>query len=106
MKIATWNVNSLNVRKDHVLEWMESAEPDILALQEYPYKVVSATYGCNHDFFDTQTAILAFNKLKSFWYRCNIFPTLSYIKSLNFLVSKPLVDNRVIVKDKRKIKFF
>ena len=34
MKIATWNVNSLNVRKDHVLEWMESAEPDILALQE------------------------------------------------------------------------
>ena len=34
MKIATWNVNSLNVRKDHVLEWIESAEPDILALQE------------------------------------------------------------------------
>ncbi len=34
MKIATWNVNSLNVRIEHVLEWMDSAEPDILALQE------------------------------------------------------------------------
>ncbi len=34
MKIATWNVNSLRVRLDHVLAWMESNEPDVLALQE------------------------------------------------------------------------
>ncbi|MEX2495117.1 MAG: exodeoxyribonuclease III [Woeseia sp.] len=34
MKIATWNVNSLTVRLPHVLEWMKSACPDILALQE------------------------------------------------------------------------
>jgi len=34
MKIATWNVNSLNVRLPHVLRWLEKAEPDILALQE------------------------------------------------------------------------
>ena len=34
MKIATWNVNSLNVRIGHVLEWMDIANPDILALQE------------------------------------------------------------------------
>lgn len=34
MKIATWNVNSLRVRLDHVLAWMESADPDVLALQE------------------------------------------------------------------------
>jgi len=34
MKIATWNVNSLKVRLPHVLEWMESAGPDILVLQE------------------------------------------------------------------------
>lgn len=33
-KIATWNVNSLKVRLPHVLEWCESAQPDILALQE------------------------------------------------------------------------
>lgn len=34
MKIATWNVNSLTVRMPHVLDWVKSAGPDILALQE------------------------------------------------------------------------
>jgi exodeoxyribonuclease-3 len=34
MKIATWNVNSLNVRLAQVLDWMEKEEPDVLALQE------------------------------------------------------------------------
>jgi exodeoxyribonuclease-3 len=34
LKIATWNVNSLNVRLPHVLEWLDSAKPDILVLQE------------------------------------------------------------------------
>lgn len=34
MKIASWNVNSLNVRLDHVLQWLDSAGPDVLALQE------------------------------------------------------------------------
>ncbi|MFQ3333592.1 MAG: exodeoxyribonuclease-3 [Woeseiaceae bacterium] len=34
MKIATWNVNSLNVRIGHVLEWLDIANPDILTLQE------------------------------------------------------------------------
>jgi exodeoxyribonuclease-3 len=34
MKIATWNVNSLNVRLPHVLEWLGAAEPDVLVLQE------------------------------------------------------------------------
>lgn len=34
IKIATWNVNSLRVRLAQVLEWAESAGPDILALQE------------------------------------------------------------------------
>jgi len=34
MKIATWNVNSLKVRLPHVLEWLGSAEPDVLVLQE------------------------------------------------------------------------
>ena len=34
MKIATWNVNSLNVRLQHVLEWLDIANPDILVLQE------------------------------------------------------------------------
>ncbi len=34
MKIATWNVNSLNVRLPHVLEWLAAAKPDVLVLQE------------------------------------------------------------------------
>jgi exodeoxyribonuclease-3 len=34
MKIATWNVNSLRVRLDHVREWLEAEQPDVLALQE------------------------------------------------------------------------
>ena len=34
MKIASWNVNSLNVRLPHVLAWLDSAKPDILAIQE------------------------------------------------------------------------
>jgi exodeoxyribonuclease-3 len=34
LKIASWNVNSLNVRLPHVLAWSEAARPDILGLQE------------------------------------------------------------------------
>ena len=34
MKIATWNVNSLNVRMPQLLPWLESAQPDVLCLQE------------------------------------------------------------------------
>jgi len=34
VKIATWNVNSLNVRLPHVIEWLSSANPDVLVLQE------------------------------------------------------------------------
>lgn len=34
MKIATWNVNSLNVRLPHVQNWLADHQPDILVLQE------------------------------------------------------------------------
>lgn len=34
MKIATWNVNSLKVRLPHVLDWLATQKPDLLALQE------------------------------------------------------------------------
>ena len=34
MKIATWNVNSLNVRLPQVVAWLAEAQPDVLALQE------------------------------------------------------------------------
>ncbi len=34
MKIATWNVNSLNVRLPQVIQWLNKNQPDILCLQE------------------------------------------------------------------------
>ncbi|MCE2990280.1 MAG: exodeoxyribonuclease III [Burkholderiales bacterium] len=34
MKIATWNVNSLNVRLGHVIEWLKANPVDALCLQE------------------------------------------------------------------------
>lgn len=47
MKIATWNVNSLNVRLPHVLDWLSANQPDALCLQEtkqedskFPYEAL------------------------------------------------------------------
>lgn len=34
MKIATWNVNSIRQREQHVARWLEQCQPDILLLQE------------------------------------------------------------------------
>jgi exodeoxyribonuclease-3 len=34
MKIASWNVNSLNVRLPHLDTWLADAAPDVVALQE------------------------------------------------------------------------
>jgi exodeoxyribonuclease-3 len=34
VRIATWNVNSVTARLDRILEWLESAQPDVVALQE------------------------------------------------------------------------
>ena len=34
MKIATWNVNSIRARLGHLLDWLKSAAPDALLLQE------------------------------------------------------------------------
>ena len=34
MKIASWNVNSLNVRLPHLQQWLASAAPDVVGLQE------------------------------------------------------------------------
>src|SRR6476469_185551 len=34
MKIASWNVNSLKVRLPHLEQWLATARPDVVALQE------------------------------------------------------------------------
>lgn len=58
MKIATWNVNSINARMPQLLQWLAAAEPDIVCVQEtkcvdegFPYQELhdagyfSAFYG-------------------------------------------------------------
>ncbi|MGQ0674863.1 MAG: exodeoxyribonuclease III [Rhodospirillales bacterium] len=34
MKIATWNVNSVKARLQHLTHWLEAAKPDVVLLQE------------------------------------------------------------------------
>ncbi|MFN0139700.1 MAG: exodeoxyribonuclease III [Pyrinomonadaceae bacterium] len=34
MKIATWNVNSINVRMPQLVDWLAAAQPDVLCVQE------------------------------------------------------------------------
>jgi exodeoxyribonuclease-3 len=34
MRIATWNVNSVRQRLDHLLTWLKDCSPDIVCLQE------------------------------------------------------------------------
>ncbi|KAF0097194.1 MAG: exodeoxyribonuclease III, partial [Hyphomonadaceae bacterium] len=34
MKIACWNVNSVNARLPNVLDWLSRARPDVVCLQE------------------------------------------------------------------------
>jgi exodeoxyribonuclease III len=34
MRIASWNVNSLNVRQPHLTDWLTARQPDVVALQE------------------------------------------------------------------------
>src|ERR1043165_10149731 len=47
MKIATWNVNSINVRMPQLLPWLQTAQPDVVCLQEtkcvdesFPYQEI------------------------------------------------------------------
>ncbi|MFC1419491.1 exodeoxyribonuclease III [Streptacidiphilus cavernicola] len=34
VRVATWNINSVNARLPKLLEWLASAQPDVLCLQE------------------------------------------------------------------------
>jgi exodeoxyribonuclease-3 len=57
IKLATWNVNSLNVRLTHVLDWLRENPIDVLCLQEtkqedskFPYDdLKSAGYNAVHN---------------------------------------------------------
>lgn len=55
MKIASWNVNSLNVRLPHLEQWLRDAAPDIVALQETKLE--------DHRFPDTALAGLGYRSV-------------------------------------------
>jgi exodeoxyribonuclease-3 len=42
MRIATWNVNGIKARIDHLISWLRRTEPDVLCLQEI--KSVTAAF--------------------------------------------------------------
>jgi exodeoxyribonuclease-3 len=49
-KVATWNVNSMRVREEQVIAWLNEHQPDALCLQEikmveadFPFKAIKAT---------------------------------------------------------------
>lgn len=57
MKLVTWNVNSLNVRLPHLLDWLAANKPDVVCLQEtkqedskFPYaELKAAGYNAVHN---------------------------------------------------------
>ncbi len=77
-KLATWNVNSLNVRLPHVLDWLKENPIDVLCLQEtkqedvkFPYAdLQSAGYNAVHSGQKTYNgvAILSTHKISDVTY--------------------------------------
>lgn len=57
MKIASWNVNSLNVRLPHLEQWLAAAQPDVVGLQE--------TKQSDDKFPDTALAALGYRSVFS-----------------------------------------
>ena len=55
MKIASWNVNSLNVRLPHLQQWLQSAAPDIVGIQETKLE--------DHKFPDSELAGLGYRSV-------------------------------------------
>jgi exodeoxyribonuclease-3 len=74
MKIATWNVNSIAIRLEQVLSWLESTQTDVLCLQEtkcvdekFPLEAIN-NFGYNAAFFGQKSyngvAILSKHEIK------------------------------------------
>jgi exodeoxyribonuclease-3 len=55
MKIASWNVNSLNVRLPQLCEWLRLRSPDVVALQETKLE--------DHKFPDSELAELGYRSV-------------------------------------------
>ena len=70
MKLATWNVNSLNVRLPHVLDWLKENPIEVLCLQEtkqedskFPYEELKvAGYNAVHSGQKTYNGVAILSK--------------------------------------------
>jgi exodeoxyribonuclease-3 len=85
MKIASWNVNSLNVRLSHVERWCASAQPDVLALQET--KLEDARFP--REAFEAQGYHCAFSGQKTY----NGVAIVSRLPSTDVLTDIPQLDD-------------
>jgi exodeoxyribonuclease-3 len=59
MKIATWNVNSIRIRRAQVVEWLQTSEVDVLCLQET--KVVDESFP-QQEFLDIGYQVVVFGQ--------------------------------------------
>jgi len=55
MKIASWNVNSLNVRLPHLQQWLQAFAPDVVGIQETKLE--------DHKFPDSELAGLGYRSV-------------------------------------------
>lgn len=62
MRIATWNVNSINQRTENLIEWIKSRSPDVVCLQE----IKCLTEGFPREAFEALGYNLAIQGQKSF----------------------------------------
>jgi exodeoxyribonuclease-3 len=62
MRIATWNVNSINQRTENLVEWIKSRKPDVVCLQE----IKCLTEGFPRETFEALGYNIALQGQKSF----------------------------------------
>jgi exodeoxyribonuclease-3 len=77
MRIATWNVNSVNARLETVTRWFEQAQPDVACLQEIK---------CVDEKFPTEA-------IERLGYNCAVFGQKSY-NGVAIISKTPLEDVR------------
>ena len=81
MKIASWNVNSLNVRLPHLQQWLQDFAPDVVGLQETKLE--------DHKFPDTALAGLGYRSVFSGQKTYNGVAILSREEPRDVLVGVP-----------------
>ena len=81
MKIASWNVNSLNVRLPHLEQWLRAFGPDVVGLQETKLE--------DHKFPDTALAGLGYRSVFSGQKTYNGVAILSREEPRDVLVGVP-----------------